>query len=367
MLQTGWKPARTLVYCAWDGEEPALLGSTEWVETHQKELQQKAVAYINSDGNERGFLYASGSHALEPLMDEIAKTVIDPQTNISVFERRKAHEAITASGVAAKKKILDEKELKLGAMGSGSDYSSFIQHAGIPALNLGFGGEGSGGEYHSIYDSYYNFITFKDPGFKYEVTLAQVAGRAALRMANADVLPFDFTHLYKTINGYADELINLLKNSRESTQVENQIINSGGYKVGEDPTKKFIAPAAKEEVPYLDFSPLQNALADLKKSADSLKVVFQNKIKNNAVSEAFNQSLYRAEQQLLNEDGLPRRAWYKHTIYAPGFYTGYGVKTMPGIREAIEQREWKEAQEQIVVDARAVMKLSDYLKEAQSK
>jgi N-acetylated-alpha-linked acidic dipeptidase len=367
MLQTGWKPARTLVYCAWDGEEPALLGSTEWVETHQKELQQKAVAYINSDGNERGFLYASGSHALEPLMDEIAKTVIDPQTNINVFERRKAHEAITASGVAAKKKILDEKELKLGAMGSGSDYSSFIQHAGIPALNLGFGGEGSGGEYHSIYDSYYNFITFKDPGFKYEVTLAQVAGRAALRMANADVLPFDFTHLYKTINGYADELINLLKNSRESTQVENQIINSGGYKVGEDPTKKFIAPAAKEEVPYLDFSPLQNALADLKKSADSLKVVFQNKIKNNAVSEAFNQSLYRAEQQLLNEDGLPRRAWYKHTIYAPGFYTGYGVKTMPGIREAIEQREWKEAQEQIVVDARAVMKLSDYLKDAQSK
>ena len=367
MLQTGWKPARTLVYCTWDGEEPALIGSTEWVETHQKELQQKAVAYINSDGNERGFLYASGSHALEPLMDGIAKTVIDPQTNVSVFERRRAHEAITASGVDAKKKIWDEKELKLGALGSGSDYSSFIQHAGIPALNLGFGGEGSGGEYHSIYDSYHNFITFKDPGFKYEVTLAQVAGRAALRLANADVLPFDFTHLYHTINGYADELINLLKNSRELTQVENQIINSGGYKVGEDPTKKFITPVVKEEVPYLDFSPLQNALVELKKSADSLKVIFQTKIKDNVVSESFNQALYRAEQQLLNENGLPRRAWYKHTIYAPGFYTGYGVKTMPGIREAIEQREWKEAQEQIVVDAKAVMKLSDYLKEAQLK
>jgi len=367
MLQTGWKPTRTLVYCAWDGEEPALIGSTEWVEAHQKELQQKAVVYINSDGNERGFLSASGSHALEPLMDGIAKTVIDPQTNVTVFERRKAHSAITASGAAAKKKILDEKELELGALGSGSDYSSFIQHAGIPALNLSFGGEGSGGEYHSIYDSYYNFITFKDPGFKYEVTLAQVAGRAALRMANADILPFDFTHLYQTINGYANELINLLKNSRELTQVENQIINSGGYKVGEDPTKKLVAPVAKDEVPYLDFSPLQNALADLKKSADSLKVVFQNKIKNNTVSKEFNQSLYRAEQQLLNEDGLPRRTWYKHTIYAPGFYTGYGVKTMPGIREAIEQREWKEAQEQIVVDAKAVMRLSDYLKEAQSK
>lgn len=367
MLQTGWKPARTLVYCAWDGEEPALIGSTEWVEAHQKELQQKAVVYINSDGNERGFLSASGSHALEPLMDGIAKTVIDPQTNVTVFERRKAHSAITASGAAAKKKILDEKELELGALGSGSDYSSFIQHAGIPALNLSFGGEGSGGEYHSIYDSYYNFIAFKDPGFKYEVTLAQVAGRAALRMANADILPFDFTHLYHTINGYADELINLLKNSRELTQVKNQIINSGGYKVGEDPTKKLVATVAKDEVPYLDFSPLQNALADLKKSADSLKVVFQNKIKNNTVSKEFNQSLYRAEQQLLNEDGLPRRTWYKHTIYVPGFYTGYGVKTMPGIREAIEQREWKEAKEQIIVDAKAVMRLSDYLKEAQLK
>jgi len=367
MLQTGWKPARTLVYCAWDGEEPALLGSTEWVEAHQKELQQKAVLYINSDGNERGFLYASGSHALEPLMDGIAKTVIDPQTNVSVFERRKAHEAIIAAGTAAKKEVLNEKELKLSAMGSGSDYSSFIQHAGIPALNLGFGGEGSGGEYHSIYDSYYDFSTFKDPGFRYEVTLAQVAGRAALRMANADVLPFDFTHLYHTINGYANELIDLLKNSRELTQVENQIINSGGYKVGEDPTKKFIAPVAKEEAPYLDFSPLQNALADLKKSADSLKTVFQNKIKNNLVSESFNQSLYRAEQQLLNEDGLPRRAWYKHTIYAPGFYTGYGVKTMPGIREAIEQREWKEAQEQIIIDGKAITRLSDYLKEVGSK
>lgn len=367
LLKTGWKPDRTLVYCAWDGEEPGLLGSTEWLETHQKELQQKAVVYINSDNNERGFLYAEGSHALEPLMDEIAKTVIDPQTNVSVFERRKASNALHASNTSAKEKALAEKELKLGAMGSGSDYSSFIQHAGIPALNLGYGGEGSGGEYHSIYDSYYDFTTFKDPGFKYEVALAQTAGRAVLRMADADVLPFDFTHLYNTINGYAGELEKLLNDSRESTETENKIINSGDYKVGNDPTKKLIVPDVKTAVPYLDFSPLQNALVELKKSADSLKVVFQNKIKDNSVSKDFNQALYQAEQQLLNENGLPRRAWYKHTIYAPGFYTGYGVKTMPGIREAIEQRKWKEAQEQIVVDAKAITKLSDYLKEAESK
>ncbi|HEY5408044.1 MAG TPA: M28 family peptidase, partial [Ginsengibacter sp.] len=294
LLKTGWKPARTLVYCSWDGEEPALLGSTEWLETHEKELQQKAVIYINSDDNERGFLYAEGSHALEPLVDEIAKTVMDPQTNVSLFERRKAHGVIEAKTTDAKKKILDEKYLELGAMGSGSDYSSFIQHAGIPSLDLGFGGEGNGGEYHSIYDSYYDFTTFKDPGFQYELALAQTAGRVVLRMAEADVLPFDFTHLYKTIDGYSDELIALLNNEREATAIENKIISSGDYASGEDPTKKFISPIVKSEVPYLDFSPLQNALVQLKKSADTLKRVYQDKIKNNNVDQSFNESLYRA-------------------------------------------------------------------------
>ena len=149
--------------------------------------------------------------------------------------------------------------------------------------------------------------------------------------------------------------------------IENKLIKDGLYSLAADPTKTFIVPAAKDQVPYLDFSPLQNALAELKKSADSLKVLFQDKIKSNSVSDAFNQSLYQAEQQLLNENGLPRRAWYKHTIYAPGFYTGYGVKTMPGIREAIEQRNWKEAQEQIIVDAKAIERFSDFLKEAELK
>ncbi|MEP6948756.1 MAG: transferrin receptor-like dimerization domain-containing protein [Ginsengibacter sp.] len=360
MLSTGWKPDRTIVYCVWDGEEPGLLGSTEWLEEHQQELQEKAVLYINSDGNERGFLYASGSHALEPLMDEIAKSVIDPQTNVSVFERKKASEAISATNTEAKKKILDRKVLKLGAMGSGSDYSPFIQHAGIPALNLGYHGEGDGGEYHSIYDSYDDYSKFKDPGFQYGVTLAQTAAHVVLRMADADILPFDFTRLYKTINDYSNELINLLNNERDSTGIENKIVNSGYYTVGEDPTKKFISPVVKSGVPYLDFSPLQNALERLKGSTDSLQVVFENKIKTNNASVAFNQSLYRAEQQLLSETGLPRRGWYKHTLYAPGFYTGYSVKTMPGIREAIEQRNWKEAQEQIAVDANIINKLADY-------
>ncbi|MGS0748575.1 M28 family metallopeptidase [Halpernia sp. GG3] len=367
MLKTGWRPDRTIVYCAWDGEEPGLMGSTEWVETHQKELQQKAVVYINSDGNGRGFLGAEGSHALEPLIDEIAKQVIDPQTKVSVFARQKAHRVLNANGAEAKKKILDENELKLDALGSGSDYSSFIQHAGVPSLNIGYGGEDSGGEYHSIYDSYSLYEKFKDPGFQYGVALSQTAGRAVLRMAQADVLPFDFTHLYKTIDGYSEELQSLLKSSRESTKVENQIIQSNTFAVGQDPTKKLVLPTAKPEVPYLDFSPLQNALEDLKTSTDNLKVAFQNKINTNSSDAAFNQSLYQAEQQLLSDTGLPRRPWYKHTIYAPGFYTGYGVKTMPGIREAIEQRRWSEAQEQVMVDAKSIKKLADYLKATELK
>jgi N-acetylated-alpha-linked acidic dipeptidase len=362
MLKTGWKPDRTIVYCAWDGEEPGLLGSTEWVEEHETELKEKAVVYINSDGNGRGFLSAQGSHALEPFMDEIAKQVIDPQTGVSIFDRERAHEVISAKDEEAKKKIWNEKELKLDAMGSGSDYSSFIQHAGIPSLNLGFGGEDEGGEYHSIYDSYSLYEKFKDPGFQYGVTLAETAGHAILRMADADGLPFDFTHLYKTIETYSNDLISLLKRDRENTELENQIINSGSYSVGEDPTKRYHIPLVKPEAPYLDFSPLQNALQQLGNSVDSLNVVYQRNIRKNRMSLAFSQSLHRAEQQLLNDMGLPHRAWYKHTLYAPGSYTGYGVKTMPGIREAIEQRNWTEAQQQIEVDAKAIIRLAEYFK-----
>ncbi|MEO6636917.1 MAG: transferrin receptor-like dimerization domain-containing protein [Ginsengibacter sp.] len=361
LLSTGWKPGRTIIYCAWDGEEPGLLGSTEWVEEHEKELQQKAVVYINSDDNGRGFLGVEGSHALEPLMDGIAKSIIDPQTNVSVFERQKANQAISSGSTEAKRKILAEKDLKIDAMGSGSDYSAFIQHSGIPALNIGYGGENSGGEYHSIYDSYDLYTKFKDSGFYYGVALAQTAGHAVLRMAEADVLPFDFTHLYTTIDDYSKDLMTLLKTSRESTEIENQIIKSGAYALGEDPTKKYIAPAEKSVVPYLDFAPLQNALEALKKSADSLESLSKNKMTNGNETAGFNKALYMAEQQLLTETGLPRRGWYKHTLYAPGFYTGYGVKTMPGIREAIEQRKWDEAQQQIQVDATAIQRLADYL------
>jgi N-acetylated-alpha-linked acidic dipeptidase len=361
LVKTGWKPKRTLVYCAWDAEEPGLLGSTEWVEDHMTELQQKTVVYINSDGNGRGFLGVDGSHALETLVTEISKEVTDPQTHVSVFERRKAMNAVDAPNAKAKKEAMAKTTFKVNAMGSGSDYSSFIQHAGIPSLNIGYGGEDDGGEYHSIYDSYDDYSRFKDPGFFYGVALAQTAGRAALRMANAETLPFDFRSLQRTVSDYVKDLLNQTDQLRESTAAENELIRNNGYALANDPTEKKKAPAAKAEVPYLDFSPLLNALTLLEKSADQLAATWAKAAATGTNTAALNQALYQAEQQLLTTNGLPRRSWYKHTLYAPGFYTGYGVKTIPGVREAIEQRNWKEAQEQIGVVATSLEKLAGYL------
>ncbi|MDP3665138.1 MAG: transferrin receptor-like dimerization domain-containing protein [Sediminibacterium sp.] len=361
LVKEGYKPKRTLVYCGWDAEEPGLMGSTEWVEDHAAELQQKAVVYINSDGNGRGFLGAEGSHALETLVTEISKDVIDPQTNVSVFERAKAIAVINAPGAKEKKEALGKTNFTVGAMGSGSDYSSFIQHLGVSSLNLGYGGEDGGGEYHSIYDSYDDYRRFKDSTFAYGVALSKTAGRAALRMADADLLPFDFRSLHKSINGYVKDLMSKTEQLRETTATDNLVIASNSYALANDPTDHLKIPVPKSEVPYLDFSPLQNAVTELEKSSGHLSEVWSRAIASGMVHSATDQLLYRAEQQLLAEIGLPRRDWFKHTIYAPGFYTGYGVKTIPGVREAIEQRNWKEAQEQIVIVAAAINRLSAYL------
>ena len=359
LLKQGWRPKRTLVYCAWDAEEPGLMGSTEWVEDHAAELQAKAVAYINSDGNERGFLGVEGSHAFSPLITEISKTVMDPQTGVSVFERSKAQRATQESTSAAKKDAYASTSYPLGAMGSGSDYSSFIQHLGIPSLNIGYGGEGSGGEYHSIYDSYDMYKRFKDPTFVYGVTLAQTAGRASLRLADADALPFDYTALHTTIKGYISELINNVDQLREKTLIENELVNKKAYAYAADPREGLTIPKVTDEVPYIDFSALLNALAKLEKAAAHVEEI---KATGNAAQLAtLNSKIYTAEQKLLSETGLPRRPWFKHTIYAPGFYTGYGVKTVPGVREAIEQKNWPETKEQITETAKAIEKLSMFL------
>jgi N-acetylated-alpha-linked acidic dipeptidase len=307
-------------------------------------------------------LNAEGSHALEGMVTEISKDVLDPQTKVTVFERERANNAVKASGAKEKKEALSKSTFTIDAMGSGSDYSSFIQHLGVPSLDFGYGGENGGGEYHSIYDSYDDYARFKDPTFEYGVALSKTAGRAALRMADAELLPFDFRSLQKTVSGYVKELMSKTEQMRETTAADNELVNSKSYSLSYDPKDHRKLPVAKSEVPFMDFSPIQNALAAFEKSSNYQAEQWTKSLAAGADHNALNQALYRAEQQLLTEIGLPRRGWYKHTLYAPGFYTGYGVKTVPGVREAIEQRNWKEAQEQITIVADAINRLSLYLK-----
>ncbi|TMM55940.1 M28 family peptidase [Maribacter algarum] len=336
LAKKGNKPKRTLVYCAWDAEEPGLIGSTEWVEDHKKELQQKVVAYINTDGNGRGFLGAGGSHSLQAMVGEVAGTVKDPQRGVSIKERRIAVDMVRGG----------TEDFELYALGSGSDYTPFIQHAGIASLNLGFGGENGGGEYHTIYDTYPHYKRFKDPEFAYGVALANTAGRITLRLANADMLPFEFKQWHKTVSGYLDGIMKQTEKMRKEVEKHNTMVDKNMFELAADPKKPFLKPKKKEAIPYLDFTPLQNELAALKISIEMLSKMDVSKVSKEKRN-SLNKKLIQAEHLLTSEDGLPRRSWYKHQIYAPGFYTGYGVKTLPGVREAVEEKNWKEAQEQI--------------------
>ena len=364
LAKQGYKPKRTVVFAAWDGEEPALLGSTEWVEDHAQELKQKTVAYLNSDGNSRGFIGIGGSHALEGFFNEIAADVIDPQTGVSVRDRRYARMLANADR-NARAKMLGNKYMKIEALGAGSDYSPFFQHLGIPSANIGYGGEGSGGEYHSIYDSYDHFVRFKDPGFQYGVVLAKTAGRSMMRLANADVLPFDYNALTNTIAGYLVDVKGLIDQMRTDVEVENKLIHEKVFQLAADPKNQRALPVAQSSVPYLEFGSLENAMHTLTQSTQQLKNLFAKADQLNTTELAqLNTILFTAEQSLLNEKGLPRRPWYKHQVYAPGFYTGYGVKTLPGIREGLEEKNWKEAQDRIGVLAATLMSFDAVIRNA---
>lgn len=364
LYKAGWRPKRTLMFCAWDGEEPGLLGSTEWAETNAKQLQQHVVAYLNTDSNERGFLYAAGSHTLEKFFNQVARDVIDPQKKISVSDRRRALDLVSGSS-EAQKDARDRPDLRLAALGAGSDYSPYIQHLGIPSMNVGFGGEGEGGEYHSIYDSFDHFTRFKDPNFAYGVVLAQTMGRAMLRLANADVLPFEFQNFSNTVAKYGTEVKQLADNLRTETEKQAQLLAEKRYEAVADPTETLFPPRTQAPVPFLNFAPLDNALTKLEQSAQAYAQARQANADLPAERQKdLDQLLYQAEQQLLSAEGLPRRPWYRHQLYAPGFYTGYGVKTLPGIREALEERKWAEADEQIKRTAAAIERFAGQVNRA---
>lgn len=355
LARAGWRPRRTIVYAAWDAEEPGLLGSVEWAEHHAAELAEKAVAYINTDSSSRGFLNAGGSHTLERMVNQAARDVVDPQKGITVLDRARAVRRLFGPP-DVQKEAAAGRDVRLYPLGSGSDYTPFLQHLGIASLNLGFGGEDQYGQYHSIYDSVDHFQRFMDPGYQYGVTLAQTAGRIVLRLADAEVLPFDFAAAAEAIGSYVDEVQELADTMREETAERSKRLDDEVWEAVSDPKDPYLPPERHEPVPFLDFSPLLNARARLAASAERFATAYGPGGNTAADLPAparaeLDRILFQSERALTRADGLPGRPWYIHHVYAPGFYTGYGVKTLPGVREAIEQREWQEAEAQITVAA----------------
>jgi N-acetylated-alpha-linked acidic dipeptidase len=365
LAKTGWRPARTIIYASWDGEEPGLLGSTEWAEAHDKELKAKAVVYINSDTNDRGLLGAEASYSMESLINQAAADVKDPETGVSVLDRDlaalqvRALEPGASSRVKAEAKLAREDgALPIGDMGSGSDYTPFVQHLGIASIDVGFGGEGSsGGVYHSAYDTFEHFSRFGDPTFAYEVALGEVAGRLVLRAADADLAPYQFSSVASTIGREVQELRTLTGDEREQAKTQDKLLDDKAYALAADPTQVSAPPVREDIAPELDFTPLVNAVARLTASAKAYDTASAGPV-TAAGARAANAILQGTEQALTDPRGLPARPWYQNLIYAPGVLTGYGAKTLPGVREAIEGHRWAEASDYIGRTAAAIDALS---------
>jgi N-acetylated-alpha-linked acidic dipeptidase len=369
LVKNGWRPRRTLVYASWDGEEPGLLGSTEWTELHAAELKTKAVLYINSDTNGRGFLDVAGSHALQHFVSEVGRDVPDPETGASVLARSLAKQHTV--GYESGAHVNSSGDLKLGALGAGSDYSPFLEHLGVSSLDVAFQGETEYGVYHSAYDTFEHYRRFVDPSFEYGVALAKVAGRLVLRASQAPVLPAREGDFAASIAGYDEELHQLAEGMRAKTLELSKLLDEGAYQLAADPSKPRGAPQRAAAVPYLSFAELDNAIAKLEQSAKAFdlqyaRIAAADDADAGAEHEQLNAMLAALEQSLTDARGLPGREWYRHMVYAPGAHTGYAVKTLPGIREAIEERRWDEANTYIGVVARAVNAYSTQLDRAGS-
>ncbi|MEZ5938752.1 MAG: M28 family peptidase [Hyphomonadaceae bacterium] len=373
MARQGWRPKRTLVYLSWDAEEPMLLGSTEWAETHAAELKQKAIAYVNTDGNGRGFLGAGGSHSLQNLVSGVAADVTDPETGVSVDTRRRAGIRVqAASGASSMQAIAaaaadPSRDVPLSALGSGSDYSTFLQHLGVASLNIGYGGEGSsGGVYHSAYDTWEHHSTFVDPGFVYGAVLAKTTGRIVMRLADADLPVQRYGDFAETVSGYLDEVRKLADAKREAQVKQAALIAANAFHLSDDPTETSGPPTPLKPTPYFNFAPLENAVNRLKASAGAYDATLKAKgaglsadVKGQLVALAG-----RTEQALTIEPGLPGgRGWYRNMIYAPGRFTGYGAKTLPGVREAIEDERWDDVEPYVGYAAQALNAYADRLDE----
>jgi N-acetylated-alpha-linked acidic dipeptidase len=349
LYRQGWRPKRTIVYASWDGEEPGLLGSTEWAETHADELKRKAVLYVNTDNNGRGYLSAEGNGELSGLVTQAAAAVADPETGVPVLDRARAR--IIAGHYdggddnASELDAARAGRLPLGPLGSGSDYSSFAQHLGIAALNLGFGGEDfSGGSYHSLYDTYYHVMHFDDPGLLYGAALSKLVGRIVIHAADADRVPAHYSSFAAEVARYVDEVGKLADDQREKDRTLADLRREGDFKLTSAPYDPTIAPADKGITPLIDMLALQNASDHLTRAAGAADGALADEQSLPPTTQArINAALATIDELLLDPQGLPGRPWYKNLISAPGTLTGYGAKTLPGIREGIEQRRFDDA------------------------
>jgi len=373
LAKTGWRPKRTIVYASWDGEEPGLLGSTEWAEAHDAELKAKAVLYVNTDTNGRGVFGAEASYSAQKLVDQVVADVKDPETGASAGERARAAIQVQALAPDAteeqKRRARDMAaggDLAIGDLGSGSDYTPFVQHLGIASINFEFGSESEqGGVYHSLYDDFEHFERFGDPTGAYSVAMSQTAGRMVLRAADAEIVPLQFGDLAKGVAGHLEELHKLADAMRLHSEALDKAIDAGAFTLADDPTRKWVAPEREDAAPAIAFGPLDAAVDRLKASAarydaaaaDAAELTPDRRAQVDAI-------LLGVEQSLTDERGLPGRPWYKHLIYAPGVLTGYGAKTIPGVREAIEGRRWSEADDYAARTAQVINACSDRLDKA---
>lgn len=362
LAQHGWKPRRTIIYCSWDGEEPMLLGSTEWVETHADELRQHAVLYVNSDGNDRGYLDMDGSHILQHAINGVARDINDPEVPLTVWKRLQDKQILDAKDNEARRELRQRADLPLEALGSGSDYTAFLDFAGVPSASMAFEGEVGNGVYHSAYDDFYWYTHFSDTNFIFAPALCQAIGTTVMRFADADVIPYEFTGLSDAVQKYTGELQKLLKEKRETLEERRRETDEGIFAATTDPQHPISAPAVEPIPPEINFAPLLNAVAALKASAEEYQKVYSKTDRSfsfllpghDARLAALNDILLQAEHKLTDPTGLPRRSWYKHLLYAPGIYSGYGAKTMPGAREAIEFGHYQEAESEIARLAKAI-------------
>ena len=333
LTRKGWKPKRTIMLAFWDGEEFGLVGSTEFMEKHQDELAQKLVAYVNSDSNGKGRLGVGGSHTLENFSQEVARDIKDPVSGKSLLEEILSRPR-RGRGGAPEETPAPAGEFRISPLGSGSDYTPFLQHLGIATLNVGFGGEGGGGVYHSDYDDFYWYSHFSDTDFSYGRTLAQVDSTIMMRLADSPVLPFQFGRFAATVGRYLDEIEKL--------------------------------PGQKRKA---DLTKVRAEVAQLTKTSAAFDAAWghaQTKLANASPAKLapINDILFKSERDLTLDPGLPGRPWFRHRIYAPGMYTGYAVKTLPGIREAVEAGKPDEAEQQAKQVVEVLHKLNDQVEQA---